>query len=137
MVEILYGRSYHNLNIIRIWPKTTFFEGLSWFKFNDFGLELGMTMKIYSVAKVLKLRVRKILGIVPTFVEVTAKKLVWGVLLLTPTSWIRLILNMIWFFILFMYILIKGLTVFSPCFSNIYIYIYIYIYIQYNLEYLI
>ena len=55
--------------------KPLFFEGWSWFKFNDFGLELGMTMKIYGVAKGLKLRVRKVLGIFPNIVEVTGKKL--------------------------------------------------------------
>ena len=28
--------------------KNTFFEGLSWFKFNNFGLALGMALKLYS-----------------------------------------------------------------------------------------
>ena len=64
--------------------KIHFFEGWSWFKFNDFGLELGMAMQIYSVEKGLKLKVRKVSGTVPTFVEVTGKKLVRGVFLLTP-----------------------------------------------------
>ena len=41
--------------------KTTFFEGWSWFKFNKLGLAL---------------KVRKFLGLIPTFVELTAEKLV-------------------------------------------------------------
>ena len=40
--------------------KTTFFEGWSWFKFNNLGLALGMTLKFYAnVAKGLKLKVTK------------------------------------------------------------------------------
>ena len=40
--------------------KTTFFEGWSWFKFNDLGLALGMALKFYAnVAKELKLKVTK------------------------------------------------------------------------------
>ena len=43
--------------------KTTFFEGWSWFKFNNLGLALGTNLKFYtSVAKGLKLKVRKFLG---------------------------------------------------------------------------
>ena len=54
--------------------KTTFFEGWSWFKFNNLGLTLGMTLKFYtSVAKGLIF-----FGLSPTFVEVTGKKLVGG-----------------------------------------------------------
>ena len=42
--------------------KNRFFEGWSWFKFNNFGLTLGMTLKFYtSLAKGLKLKVRKVL----------------------------------------------------------------------------
>ena len=41
--------------------KTAFFEGWSWFKFNNLGLTLGTNLEI-----------------VPTFVEVTGKKLVAG-----------------------------------------------------------
>ena len=37
-----------------------------------------------SVAKGLKLKVRKFLGPNPTFVEVTGEKLVWGAFLATP-----------------------------------------------------
>ena len=59
--------------------KTTFFEGWSWFKFNNLGLTLGTNLKFYtSVAKGLKLKVRKFWGLIPTFVEVTREKLVGG-----------------------------------------------------------
>ena len=41
------------------------------------GLELGMTLKFYtSVTKGLKLKVRKFFGLLSTFLEVTAEKLV-------------------------------------------------------------
>ena len=54
--------------------KTTFFEGTSWSKFNNLGLALGMTLKIYtSLAKGLTLKVRKFCGLSPKFVEVTGK----------------------------------------------------------------
>ena len=43
----------------------------------NLGLALGMALKIYnSVAKKLKLKVGKFLGLIPTFVEVTGEKLV-------------------------------------------------------------
>ena len=55
--------------------KTTFFEGWSWFKFNNLGLALGANLKVYtSVAKRLKLKVRKFWGVIRTFVEVTGEK---------------------------------------------------------------
>ena len=57
--------------------KTGFFEGWSWFKFNNLGLAPGTNSKFYtSAAKGLKLKVRKFLGLNPTFVEVTVEKLV-------------------------------------------------------------
>ena len=59
--------------------KTTFFKRRSWFKFNNLGLALGAGLKFYtSVAKVLKLKARKIWRLVPTFVEVRGEKLVEG-----------------------------------------------------------
>ena len=59
--------------------KTVFFEGWYWFKFNDLGLALGTNLKFYtSVAKGLKLKVRKFLGLISTFAEVAAEKLVVG-----------------------------------------------------------
>ena len=59
--------------------KTGLFERWSWFKFNNLGLALGMNLKFYSsVKKGLKLIVRKFLGLVSTFIEVTGEKLVGG-----------------------------------------------------------
>ena len=49
---------------------TYFFEEISWFKFNNMGLALGMVLKSYtSVTK--ESRVGKFRGLIPTFVEVT------------------------------------------------------------------
>ena len=59
--------------------KTTFFEGWSWFRFNNLGLAIGTTFKFYtSVAKGLKLKVRKFCGLIPT------EKLVGGPFRLPP-----------------------------------------------------
>ena len=59
--------------------KTTFcfsLGGWSWLKFNNLGLALAMVLKFYtSVAKGLKLKVRKFWELIPTFVEVTGEKL--------------------------------------------------------------
>ena len=73
-------RRYQNLNFIRIGlEKLLFFEGLSSFKFNNLGLAVGTNLTFYtSVAKGLKLKVRKFWGVIPTFVEVTRKRLVGG-----------------------------------------------------------
>ena len=61
--------------------KNNFFEGYSWLKFNNLGHKLSMVLKIYiSVAKGLKLKVRKVFGLIFTFVEVTGEKLVGGFL---------------------------------------------------------
>ena len=89
----MYKRSYHNLNFIRIWPeKPFFFKGWSWFKFNNLGLALATNLKLYSsLSKGLKLKVRKFLGLIPTFVEVTGEKLVGEAFLAPPPSWIGLI----------------------------------------------
>ena len=66
--------------------KTTFFEGWSWFKFNNLGLVLGANLKVYtSVAKRLKLKVRKFLGLIPTFTVVTEEKVVGGTFLPLPS----------------------------------------------------
>ena len=65
--------------------KTTFFEGCSWFRFNNLGLAIGKNLKFYtSVENGLKLKVRKFWGLIPTFVEVTAEKLVGGDLFALP-----------------------------------------------------
>ena len=54
--------------------KTAFFEGWSWFKFNNLRLALGTNLKFCtSVAKGLKLKVRKFWGTNPTFVAVTGE----------------------------------------------------------------
>ena len=59
--------------------KIAFFEGWSWFKFDNLGLALGANLKFCSsVAKGLKLKVRKFWGPNPTFVELTKEKLVGG-----------------------------------------------------------
>ena len=63
--------------------KAKFFERWSWFKFNNLGLALGTNLKFHtSVAKRLKLKVRKFSGLIPTFVEVTEEKLVCRVFML-------------------------------------------------------
>ena len=65
--------------------KNYFFEGWSWFKFNNLGLALGMAIKFYtSVAKGLKLKVSKFWGLTPMFAEVTEEKPVGGAFLPTP-----------------------------------------------------
>ena len=57
--------------------KNRFFDGWSWFKFNNLGLAAGKNLKFCaSVAKGLKLKVRKFWWTNPTFVEVTGEKLV-------------------------------------------------------------
>ena len=66
--------------------KIAFFEGWSWFKFNNLGLALGTNLKFCtSVAKGLKLKVRKFSGPNSTFVEVTEEKLVGGAFLDPPS----------------------------------------------------
>ena len=65
--------------------KTLFFLGVLWFKFNNLGLALVMALKFYtSVAKRVKLKVRKFLGLIPTPAEVRWGKLVGDVFLLPP-----------------------------------------------------
>ena len=52
--------------------KATFFEGCSWFKFNNSWLLLGANLKFYtSVGKGLKLKVRKFWGLIPTYFMIT------------------------------------------------------------------
>ena len=59
--------------------KINFFEGWSWFKFNNLGLALGTNLKLYtSLSKRLKLKIRMFWGLILTFVEVTGEKLVGG-----------------------------------------------------------
>ena len=57
--------------------KASFFDGCSWFKFNNLGLPLGTNLKLYtSVVKELKLKTRKFWELIPAFAEVTEEKLV-------------------------------------------------------------
>ena len=54
---------------------------------NNLGLVLGTNVKFYiSVAKGLKLKVKKFLGLILTFVEVTGEKLVGG-LFVSNRAW--------------------------------------------------
>ena len=70
--------------------KNNFSEGCCCLKFNNLELALGMTLKFYtSVKKRLRLKVRKLQRLIPTFVEVTRDKLVAG-LFAPPQSWIGL-----------------------------------------------
>ena len=56
--------------------KTPFFEGWSWFKFNNLTLALGANLKFYtSMAKKFKLKVRMIWRLIHTFGEVSEEKL--------------------------------------------------------------
>ena len=73
-------RSYHNFNFVWISPENLFFfEGSSWFKFNNLELAACMTLKFYrSVTKGLKLRVRKFLGKTPKFEKLTEENLARG-----------------------------------------------------------
>ena len=59
--------------------KKHFFEWSSWFKVNHMKLATGLTLQSYgSVVKGLKLKVRKCLGLIPTFEEVTGEKMLDG-----------------------------------------------------------
>ena len=68
------GISMRQVTIITILlefdQKKAFFEGWSWFKFNNLELALGTTFKFYtSEAKGLKLKLRKFWRLIFTFVE--------------------------------------------------------------------
>ena len=53
-------------------------KGWFWFMFNNLGLALGTNLKFYtSVSEGLRVKVRMFWGLIPTFAEVTEKKLVW------------------------------------------------------------
>ena len=54
---------------------TDFFKGWSRFKSNNLGLVLRMSLKFHStLEKVLKLKVEKLRGLIPTFEEVAGEK---------------------------------------------------------------
>ena len=79
-------KSYHDLDFIRILPeKQILLERCSWFKFNNSGLALGMTLNVYTcVAKGLKLTVRWFLGLISTCMEVAGEKNCRGGLFAPP-----------------------------------------------------
>ena len=52
---------------------------MPWFKLNNLGLVLGMALRFYTkLEKLLKLKVRMFLGLIPTFLDITGEKLVAG-----------------------------------------------------------
>ena len=81
IVDVIMWSNFSNSSISmkeNLTRKTNFFEGGSWFKFNDLGLALGMALKFYVCeARELKLKSRKFWGLISTFVEVIGEKL-WG-----------------------------------------------------------
>ena len=80
MGEVIIPQFYRDLT-----SKNTYFEGWSSFKFNNLGLALAMALKFYtSWAKGLKLKVRKFLELMSTFVEITGEKLIGGTFLPLP-----------------------------------------------------
>ena len=75
--------------------KAAFFQGWSWFKFNNLELAVVANLNFYTcVTKGLKLKVRKFWWLILTFVEVAGGKLVGegGGFLLTLQFWIGLML---------------------------------------------
>ena len=59
--------------------KSSCFEELSWLKFNNLGLELGINLKFYtSVENLLKLKVKKFWRLIITFAKSKWVKLVRG-----------------------------------------------------------
>ena len=96
-----------NSILLDVVKKNYFFEGWSWFMFNNLGLALGMVLKFYtSMAKVVKINVSKFVGLVLTFVEVTGKKLVVGAFLRSPL----LILNKVNVFYVLQIFFMKSLN---------------------------
>ena len=52
---------------------------MPWFKLNNLGLVLGVALRFYTkLEKLLKLKVRMFLGLIPTFLDITGEKLVAG-----------------------------------------------------------
>ena len=98
-----------------------FLRGWSSFKFNSFGLALGTNLKFYtSVEKGLKLKVRKFLGVVPTFGEVTGEKLVEGSFYpFTSQIGLILLLCQMHFYVLFYKILYWWLGLFLRSCHNV------------------
>ena len=62
MTEFIIPQFYKDLT-----RKKNFFEGCPWFELNNLGLAPGMSLKFFTaVAKSLKLKVRKFLGLITT-----------------------------------------------------------------------
>ena len=81
IVAVVMQPKFGNFSISRreVIRKNNFFWGCFWFKFNNLGLALVMALKFYtSVAKGLKLKVRKFYWLISVFVEVTGETLVEG-----------------------------------------------------------
>ena len=107
--------------------KIAFFEGWFSFNLNNLGLALGKNLKFCtSVAKELKLKVRKFWGLISTFVEVTGKKLVGGPFCLP--SWIGL---MFFTYCNALAILILIITnIFNPFWVNALLKFYAFVFLQ-------
>ena len=91
-LQHFYETNYCNLNFIRIWPgKTLFLRGGLGSSSIIWDLHyVRANFKLYlSVAKGLKLKVKKFWELIPTFVEVSGGKVVGGLFTHT-TSWIGL-----------------------------------------------
>ena len=73
--------------------KITFFEGWFWFKFNNLELTLSMVMKFdASVAKELKLKVRKFWGLI-SYREITVTEVALPLFLPILNIWAKLYMN--------------------------------------------
>ena len=54
--------------------KTNIFERYPWFKFNNLGLALGMTLEFHtSLEKVFELKVNKVWGLTLAFLKITGE----------------------------------------------------------------
>ena len=82
-IKVFRNKGYEVIISIHDVTNIIFWGRWSWFKFKNLGLALGMTFYT-SVAKGLKLKVRKLWGLIPTFVEFTGEKLVGGAFLPHP-----------------------------------------------------
>ena len=89
--------------------KNHYIEGWSWFKFNNLGLALGLTLKLYtSVEKGFKLKVKKFWRINSTFVEVTGEKLV-GEAFLVLNSLLLHCANLVFYSLIFIFMFFRNM----------------------------
>ena len=78
MRQVIISSILYNLT-----SKANLFEACSWFEFTNLGLALGMALKFYIVVtRGLKLKVRKIWGLITIPVEDRRGKRVWGTFML-------------------------------------------------------